>query len=212
MLLRSLCYAVLIILLFFLAWMVGVRIVRHFYKFPIPSMLTELIDNPIRRRIQPPDLMAIQHGIEPGMKVLDVGPGSGRYTFAAARRAGARGRMVAIDIEPKIIDRLLQHARVERVESFEARVADVYALPFENREFDVITMIAVLGEIPTPERALRELHRVLAPSGRLAISELLFDPDYIPQRTLLRMAAGSGFRFERKIDKVFYYSMLFRKA
>ena len=54
-----------------------VRIVRHFHKFPMPEFAANLIDNPFRRRIQPPDETPIRHGIEPGMVVLEVGPGNG---------------------------------------------------------------------------------------------------------------------------------------
>ena len=39
-------------------------------------------------------------------------------------------------------------------------------------------MITVIGEIPVPERALREFYRVLNPGGTLAFSEVLMDPDY----------------------------------
>lgn len=54
-----------------------VRTARHFHKFPIPQWAANLIDNPLRRRLQPPYETAIRHGIEPGMTVLEVGPGSG---------------------------------------------------------------------------------------------------------------------------------------
>jgi ubiquinone/menaquinone biosynthesis C-methylase UbiE len=56
-----------------------IRIIRHIYKFPMPQFLANLIDNPLRRAIQPPDATAVRHGIEPGMMVLEVGPGNGRY-------------------------------------------------------------------------------------------------------------------------------------
>jgi hypothetical protein len=60
-----------------------IRIIRHIYKFPMPQFLANLIDNPLRRAIQPPDATAVRHGIEPGMMVLEVGPGNGRYTVAS---------------------------------------------------------------------------------------------------------------------------------
>lgn len=62
-----------------------VRIIRYFYKFPMPQFLANLIDNPFRRRIQPPNEMPIRHGITPGMTVLEVGPGNGRYTISRSR-------------------------------------------------------------------------------------------------------------------------------
>jgi hypothetical protein len=55
------------------------RIVRNFDKISMPLFMVNLIDNLLRRRIQPPDRMVHRHGIEPGMTVLEVGPGNGTY-------------------------------------------------------------------------------------------------------------------------------------
>ena len=50
-------------------------------------------------------------------------------------------------------------------------------------------MIAVIGEISEPVRAMHECHRVLSPAGRLIFSELLLDPDYSLAGSLERLAA-----------------------
>ena len=117
-----------------------VRIIRYFYKFPMPQFLANLIDNPFRRKIQPPGEMPLRHDIMPGMTVLEVGPGNGRYTIETARRVGQSGKVVAIDIEPRMIERVLTRARDEGVTNIEARTADVYDLPFEDGAFDAVTM------------------------------------------------------------------------
>ena len=72
----------------------------------MPQWMANLIDHPFRRRIQPPDETAIRHGIQPGMRVLEVGPGNGTYSLAAAGVIGNRGELVTIDIEPKMIERI----------------------------------------------------------------------------------------------------------
>lgn len=188
-----------------------VRIIRKIYKFPIPQVFAGLIDNPFRRKIQPPDATAIRHGIEPGMTVLDVGPGNGRYTMSAARRVGEDGKVIAIDIEPKMIERVRARAAKEGVTNIEARLADVYDLPFEDATFDLIYMIAVISEIPEPIRAMRECHRVLKPDGSLVFSELFFDPDYPLARTLIRWAEKASFRMKQKVGNFFYYTLIFEK-
>lgn len=80
----------------FLVLHTTIRTIRHFHKFPMPEFLANLIDNPLRRRIQPPDKMPIRHGIAPGMTVLEVGPGNGRYSIETARRVGVRCRIISI--------------------------------------------------------------------------------------------------------------------
>ncbi len=188
-----------------------VRIIRYFYKFPMPQFLANLIDNPLRRKIQPPDEMPIRHSIEPGMTVLDVGPGNGRYTIETARRVGQKGKVFAIDIEPKMIERVTRRASEEGVKNIEAKTANVYDLPFADGLFDAIYMITVISEIPEPERAMREFYRVLSPSGLLAFSELLTDPDYPLAKTLVRMAGTAGFRLKRRLGNFFAYTLVFEK-
>jgi ubiquinone/menaquinone biosynthesis C-methylase UbiE len=210
--LRKLLYIVLGIPILFLVFHTLVRIVRHYYKFPIPEYMAGVIDNPLRRRMQPPDEMPLRHGIEPGMRVLEVGPGNGRYTVATARRVGEAGRVVAVDIEPKMVKRVRSRVEAEGIANVEARVADVYDLPFDNGTFDAAYMIAVIGEVPDPDRAMGEFQRVLKLGGRLAFSELLLDPDYPLASTLVRGARAAGFRLKDKIGNVFYYTLVFENA
>lgn len=188
------------------------RIVRYFYKFPMPQFLANAIDNPLRRRVQPPDETPARHGIEPGMTVLEVGPGNGTYTVATARRVGDKGKVVTIDTEPKMIERVTCRAQAEGIENIEARVADVYDLPFEDGYFDAIYMIAVIGEISAAEKAMREFYRVLRPSGTLAFSELLNDPDYPLAGTLIRKASSAAFRLKEKVGNFFYYTLILEKG
>lgn len=188
-----------------------IRIIRSFYKFPMPEFLANLIDNPFRRRIQPPEETAHRHGIRPGMRVLEVGPGNGTYTLAAARVLGESGRLVTIDIEKKMIDRVERKAFAEGLTNIEARLADVCALPFTDHSFDLIYMITVINEIPDQHKALAEFSRVLAPSGKLAFSELLMDPDYPLAGTLIRRAEKAGFRLHQRLGNFFYYTLIFKK-
>ncbi len=198
-------------LLAFIALLALVRVVRHFYKFPMPQFMANVIDNPLRRKVQPPDELAIRHGIEPGMTVLDVGPGNGTYTLAAARRVGPTGKIVAIDIEPKMIERVQRRVQKAGATNIEARLADVYALPFDDGTFDAAYLITVIGEIPEPERAMREIRRVLKPTGALSFSELLPDPDYPLASTTIRRAEAAGFRLRQRFGNFFNYTLSFEK-
>jgi ubiquinone/menaquinone biosynthesis C-methylase UbiE len=188
------------------------RIIRHFHKFPMPEFLAGAIDNPLRRRIQPPAELPRRHGIEPGMTVLEVGPGNGRYTVETARAVGPTGRAVAVDIEPKIIERVRRRAQAEGITNLEAKTADVYDLPFPEGAFDVVCMIAVIGEISDAQRALSESHRVLKPGGALAFSELVADPDYPLAQTLSRRARAAGFAFKRRLGNFLACTIVFEKV
>ena len=188
-----------------------IRIIRHFYKFPMPEFAANIIDNPLRRRIQPPGEMPARHGVIQGMKVLEVGPGNGTYSIATAQALGAKGRLITIDIEPKMIERVNQRILEEGIQNIEARVADVFELPFEENSFDLVYMIAVIGEIPTPEKAMAEFHRILKPGGILAFSELLMDPDYPLAGNLINLVKAAGFSVEDRRGNFFSYSLVFKK-
>jgi ubiquinone/menaquinone biosynthesis C-methylase UbiE len=90
-------------------------------------------------------------------------------------------------------------------------VVDVFELPFDPGYFDLVFMIAVIGEIPTPERALKEFHRVLSTTGILAFSEILMDPDYPRAQWLISLAVSAGFRLKNKIGGFFSYTITFEK-
>jgi ubiquinone/menaquinone biosynthesis C-methylase UbiE len=145
------------------------------------------------------------------MRVLEVGPGNGTYTLGAAQQVGPGGEIVAIDIEPKMVERVQRRVEAEGVTNIEARVADVYDLPFEDGGFDLVYMITVINEIPDIPRALAEFHRVLKPSGKLVFSELILDPDYPLAGTLTRKVQARNFHLKEKIGNFFYYTLVFEK-
>jgi len=209
--LKSILKSLLKLILKFVFIHTLIRIIRHFYKFPMPQWMANLIDNPLRRRIQSPESMPLRHGLKPGQTVLEVGPGNGRYTLAAARYLGESGRLVVVDIEPKMIQRVLNRVQAEGVTNVEARTANVHALPFEDGLFDAVYMITVIGEIPQPERAVAEFYRVLKPGGTLAFSELFLDPDYPLAGTLIRWSGQAGFTVRQKTGSFFMYSLVFEK-
>lgn len=199
------------VILIFLVSQVIIRIVRYYYKFPIPAFMVSLIDNPLRRRIQPPAEMPLRHGIEAGMTVLEIGPGNGTYTIETAQRIGKTGRLITLDIQPGVIKRVINRANTENVTGLDGLVADVHHLPFAADAFNAIYMIAVIGEIPNPEVSIHEFYRVISAKGTLAFSEILADPDYPLKKTLRKWAVQAGFTLSRKTGNFFSYSLQFTK-
>jgi len=168
----------------FLILQIVMRLVRKIYPFPIPAAMIRLIDNPLRRRFFSAGKTLDLVGISPGMQVLELGPGSGFFTLEAARRVGPTGKLYSVDIEPQAIAILKQ--KTQDLTNVEARIGDAYELDFPDESLDLAFLVAVLGEIPDPVRALREIHRVLKADGVLSITEMLPDPDYPLRRTVVR--------------------------
>ena len=171
--------------------------------------MIHFIDNPMRRLVQPlhkhPELL----GIKPGLTVLEIGPGSGTYTLAAAEALGPQGKIIAIDIEERVVEHIRKRIMRRRVTNIEVRQGDAQALAFDSDTFDAIYAITVFGEIPDRGRALREFKRVVVPGGTLAISEFLPDPDSQPAARVRAECENAGFRFQGKTGNWLYFTLIF---
>ena len=191
-------------------WLVVLRIAAKFHGGePCPFALAWIVDNPLRRRYMARVLDRI--GIRPGERVLELGPGPGAFTLEAARRAEPGGRLVAVDIQPRMIAAVEKKARAAGVTNVETHVASAYELPLEDGSLDRAFLVTVLPEIPDRRRALQELHRVLKPGGVLSISEEFLDPDYPLPRTVVRWAGEAGFELAGRHGNWFVYTINFRK-
>ncbi|MFX0004596.1 MAG: class I SAM-dependent methyltransferase, partial [Promethearchaeota archaeon] len=174
--------------------------------------MTRLIDNPIRRKlIQKPETVAKRMKLEPGMTVIEIGPGKGNYTKAIAKSILPNGKVYAIDIQESIINRLRKKIEKENIENIIPKIDDVYNLSFENESVDRILMITCLPEIPEPIRALKELNRILKPNGLISLSEMLPDPDYPRRKTEKKWAKEAGFEFLEEFGNFFLYQLNFKK-
>jgi ubiquinone/menaquinone biosynthesis C-methylase UbiE len=109
------------------------------------------------------DVADLQHG----ERVLDVACGTGVVTRLAAARVGAAGRVVGLDINAEMLAVAASLPAVEGapVEWLEANGQDI---PLPDAAFDAVLCQQGLQQFPDRPAALREMRRVLAPSGRLA--------------------------------------------
>jgi ubiquinone/menaquinone biosynthesis C-methylase UbiE len=103
-------------------------------------------------------------GVRPGMRFLDVASGSGALSLPAAR-IGAE--VLAVDISPEMISRLLSRARKEGLPNLEARVMDGHDLELEENRFDISGSQFGVMLFPDLTCGLRELVRVTKPGGRV---------------------------------------------
>jgi SAM-dependent methyltransferase len=105
--------------------------------------------------------------LRPGERALDVACGTGIVARLAAQRAGS-GRVVGFDLNPGMLAfaRSLPHTPGAVVEW---REGDALALPFPDASFEAALCQNGLQYFPDRLAALREMHRVLVPSGRLAL-------------------------------------------
>ena len=189
-----------------------VRVIRHYYKFPIPGFLTQVIDNPVRRRLfQTPSVLASRMHLEPGMIVVEIGPGKGSYTKAIAQAVFPDGFVYAVDIQESVIERLKRRVQKERIPNIIPQIDDVHAFSFSDASIDRVFALACLPEIPNPVKVLQEAYRILKPNGLVSLAEFAPDPDYPRRRTVKKWAKEAGFQLHSEFGNWFAYQLNFLK-
>jgi ubiquinone/menaquinone biosynthesis C-methylase UbiE len=212
----SLLHTILLIILILMGgiaffWLVVVRVLAKLSGGePCPYALAWLVDNPLRLRYMEPVLDRV--GIQPGERVLELGPGPGAFTVKAARGTEPGGTLVAVDIQPQMIAEIERKVREAGLTNVETHVASAYELPLDDESIDRAFMVTVLPEIPDRQRALVELRRVLKPDGVLSITEEFLDPDYPLARTTIRWAEKAGFELAERHGNWSVYTLNFRKT
>jgi ubiquinone/menaquinone biosynthesis C-methylase UbiE len=114
------------------------------------------------------DLVAAA-GPPPGARVLDVACGTGIVARLAAERVGPAGRVVGLDLNPGMLA-VARGLPSRPGAPITCQHASAVVLPFPDATFDVIFCQQGLQFFPDRPAAVREMHRVLAPGGRLALS------------------------------------------
>ena len=138
-----------------------------------PPWIGYFLLNPLRKLVENPDRMFGQF-VREGMVVLEPGCGMGFFTLHLARMVGPGGRVIAVEIQDKMLDVLGRRARkaglLDRIEL--RRIgADGYGIDDLSEQVDFASAIHVVHEIPDQALFFTEIWKALKPGGRLLVVE-----------------------------------------
>ncbi|HVP15629.1 MAG TPA: methyltransferase domain-containing protein [Terriglobales bacterium] len=165
-----------------------------------PRWVGYLLVSPIRRLLQDPRAI-LGPFVTEGMNVLEPGPGMGFFTLELARLVGPRGRVVAIDVQPRMLDALRRRARRAGLDGrIETRAPRGDRLGVEDLEgrMDFALAFAVVHELPSVEAFFADARAALRAGGRLLLAEPTGHVSEEAFARTLDAATRAGFRIEAR--------------
>ena len=114
-------------------------------------------------------------GVESGQTVVDLGSGAGFDLLIAAEKVGPDGRVIGVDMTDAMIEAARGNAERAGFEQIEVRKGLIEQMPVEDGETDWVISNCVINLSPEKERVFAEIERVLAPGGRVSISDIVVE-------------------------------------
>lgn len=157
-----------------------------------PWWVAYLFDNPLRRMIHPAEKILGPY-VSEGMTVLDFGCGFGHFALGMARLAGPSGRVVAADIQQKMLDKTLARARKAGLDRI------IHPLLCSGRGIGPVPLLDfalasnAIHETPVPAAIMAELFSRLRPGGRLLLMEPNAHLRAADFETEVALAGAAGF-------------------
>jgi ubiquinone/menaquinone biosynthesis C-methylase UbiE len=169
------------------------------------------INTPLRRLVHDPQKIVGPY-VQPDMTVLDVGCGVGWFSIPMASMVGGRGKVLAVDLQPQMLDMLRRRAEkagvADRIQLHQCE-KDRLAI---DLDVDFALVFAMLHEVPDQARLLGEIHACLKPGGKLLLAE---PPIHVTAKTFAKEVAVAqevGFHLAERPRLRWSHAALFLKA
>lgn len=156
-----------------------------------PHQISFFLDNWIRRLIQPPGKIVGPY-IQAGDTVIDMGCGPGYFTIDMAKMVGSGGKVIAVDIQAKMLERVRKKARKHGLaERIVYHTADMDQIGL-NQTADFILAYYMIHETPDMTKTLQELKNLLRDGGKMLVVEPKMHVSHTAFEKMIQIAASVG--------------------
>ena len=134
--------------------------------------------------------------IKEGNIVLDLGSGAGFDAFLVSKKVGDSGKIIGVDMTPKMIEKAKANAEKYGYKNTEFKLGDIEDLPIEDKSIDVVISNCAINLAPDKDKVFAEAFRVLKKGGKLYVSDIvlleeLSDAQKKDERLLIGCVAGA---------------------
>ncbi len=168
-----------------------------------PIVSTRWSNEEARDRVNEAGDIMNRAGIKPGMTVADIGAGEGYYTVRLAKRVGPKGRVLAEDIMPEVIEALARRITREDWTNVSVKLGTPDNPDLPEDSFDRVLMVHMYHEISEPYAFLWHLHPALKKDGEVIVVDANRPTAEhgTPPRLLACEFASLGFRMEQVVPR-----------
>ncbi len=138
------------------------------------------LERPEREKEEQPSKLLKMLEIKPGLVIADIGAGSGYYSFRLAKQVGAKGKVLAVDIQEEMLDIIRKRMKRNRVENIEPVHGTETDPKLPEGGVDLILMVDVYHEFTFPYEMTEALTKALKPRGRLVFVEFRREDERVP--------------------------------
>ena len=158
-----------------------------------PWWLAYTFDNPLRRILHPPEKV-LSGLVSQGQTVLDIGCGMGHFSIGMARMVGEHGRVIALDLQDQMLDRVRRRAEEQRLsDRLILNKGEVAGLDMRG-EVDFALAFWMVHEVPDQHAFFQSVKGLLKPDGRLLVAEPKIHTSEADLIGSLEIAADAGLR------------------
>jgi ubiquinone/menaquinone biosynthesis C-methylase UbiE len=185
------------------------KLVKKRQIAPVMSVAhADWLTRPERDAEEQPDRVVRKLEIAPGSTVADLGAGVGYFTWRLAQAVGPAGKVIAVDIQPGMIERLRKNLADRGITNVETVLGSEEDPRLPPNSVDLVLLVDVYHELQQPERTMAHVRRALKPDGRLVLIEYRKEDPDIPIHPLHKMTVGEvrqeiepiGFKFHELMD------------